>query len=255
MAAATVKQSGDAIPWYSRWFNTDYLTLYRHRDLAEAERQVQFLSSLAPADRFPRVLDVGCGAGRHLAALSRCGFEPTGADLSAELLKAARGAAGAGCKGLVRCDMRSLPFAAASFELVTSFFTSFGYFERDEDHAAVAAEWRRVLRSQGAVLLDYLNPLSALDGLAADEEKTTGDLRILIKRSFDRDAGRIEKQISIRQSGEPERNYRESVRLFSLEELKSLLKTVGFSTVSAYGDADGSKFSASSARLVIFAAV
>ncbi len=52
-----------------------------------------------------RVLDVGCGAGRHARALASAGAQPIGLDLSAELLACARGVG----LPLVRADMRRLP--------------------------------------------------------------------------------------------------------------------------------------------------
>lgn len=64
---------------------------------------------LAPGDR---VLDVGCGPGRHVAALARRGIRAVGLDVAAAFLAVAADevpAPGA----LVRADARALPFAGA----------------------------------------------------------------------------------------------------------------------------------------------
>jgi ubiquinone/menaquinone biosynthesis C-methylase UbiE len=79
------------------------------------------------------VLDVGCGAGRHARAFRAAGARCVGLDLSRTLLRIARGVTDA---PLVRADMRELPIRPGSMDLTVSLFTSFGYFERDEEHAA-----------------------------------------------------------------------------------------------------------------------
>ncbi len=61
-----------------------------------------------------RVLDVGCGPGRHAHALARAGVEVVGVDIAAAFLAAA----GAGT--WVRADARRLPFAPGSFDAAVS---------------------------------------------------------------------------------------------------------------------------------------
>lgn len=61
---------------------------------------------LEPGDR---VLDVGCGPGRHAHALARAGLEVLGVDISAEFVDLARAARVEGAT-FRRLDARSLPF-------------------------------------------------------------------------------------------------------------------------------------------------
>lgn len=239
--------------WYSKWFNLDYLALYAGRNDAEAEAQGRFICSAAPPADFPNLLDCGCGAGRHLAVLSKSGYRGTGIDLSADLLSEAKRRVLNSAVCLVRGDMRALPFSQSAFDLVTSLFTSFGYFDSDEEHAAVAAEWRRVVRPDGRVILDYLNPETAVAALVPEEEKIISGRRVLISRRYDASANRLIKEISIIQPGGEEEHYRESVRLFSQAQLSALLKEAGFPAVSSYGDFDGGKFGPNSPRLILVA--
>jgi len=60
-----------------------------------------------------RVLDVGCGPGRDAGHLQKRGFNTIGADLSWGMLREAHRRVGV---PLIRCDMRNLPFASASFD-------------------------------------------------------------------------------------------------------------------------------------------
>lgn len=94
------------------------------------------------------LLDIGCGTGIHVAALSELGYPVTGADIDHLMLQAARrkmpGAA------LVHADMRRLPFGAVQrgeFAGALCLESPLAYLLNDEDlHVA--------LRSIGATLID-----------------------------------------------------------------------------------------------------
>lgn len=82
------------------------------------ENEVDFLVAalgLAPGQR---VLDVGCGPGRHSHALARRGVEVVGVDISARFVELAREDAPPGAT-FVRADARALPDLGA-FDAVIS---------------------------------------------------------------------------------------------------------------------------------------
>src|SRR5690606_35628439 len=121
----------------------------------EARTQVDFLCRILP-ETTHRSLDVACGQGRHVLELLRRNHDAYGTDLSAVLLEKA-GARQELANRLTRADMRALPFKSDSFDLITSFFTSFGYFDTDKDHFDLLREWARLLRPGGLLFIDYLN--------------------------------------------------------------------------------------------------
>ena len=99
------------------------------------------------ADGDPSVLDVGCGDGaRTLANLpsGSVGLDVSrrGLDLARETVSDAR---------LVHGEMSALPFAADRFDAVTAYHAVF-HVDR-ERHPAVYAEFARVLRPGGRLLL------------------------------------------------------------------------------------------------------
>lgn len=72
-----------------------------------------------------RVLDAGCGVGRHLLPLADAGFQVWGVDREGSVLKLLqerlKGMAGRAAKALaVQADLRSLPFVGACFDLALS---------------------------------------------------------------------------------------------------------------------------------------
>ena len=229
--------------WVTEAFGRWYLTVYPHRDEAEAERLVRTLDAVRSL-RGARVLDVGCGPGRHLTAFVRAGARPLGLDLSADLLReAVRVRAGAGGSWpLLRADMRSLPVADGAADVVTSLFTSFGYFREDEDARALA-EAARVLRSGGYHVLDFLNREQVLRHPSPRTERRSGEWTIREERRIEDDR-RVVKRVVVAPAagGAPVADYEERVTLYPPSELRELLHRHGLGPEREYGEYDGSPF-------------
>lgn len=233
--------------WFERWFGEEYLHVYLHRDEEDAERLVALLEREGVGRRGHRVLDVACGPGRHAAALGRRGARVTGLDLSMPLLSTARRRTTA---PLVRGDMRALPFRSRIFDAVVNLFTSFGYFDLEEEHVRVVSEVARVLKPGGLFVLDFLNAPAVRATLVPRDEQRFGDTVVVQERRL-ADAGRfVVKSIHMSGSG---RTYSERVRLFERSDLERMLDRVGLRTRACYGDYDGAPHTALSPRLVLTA--
>jgi SAM-dependent methyltransferase len=106
------------------------------------------------------VLDVGCGTGLLASRVHRqlAGTEVVGCDFSAGMLRHARARTPAG--SWVQGDAGRLPFRRAAFDALVS-TEAFHWFP---DQRAALAEFRRVLRPGGRLLLAVVNPRFALMG-------------------------------------------------------------------------------------------
>ncbi|MBK8166069.1 MAG: class I SAM-dependent methyltransferase [bacterium] len=243
--------------WYHAAFGAFYPVVYGHRDDAEARRCLALLPRLAalPAGGGERVLDLGCGDGRHLGPLASAGLAATGLDLSDPLLRAAR--AREDGVPLVRADMRALPFGDGSFAAVLSLFTAFGYFGPEGGDREMVAGIARVLAPGGHWYLDYLDADRVRDELGPavrERQRVAGPLRVLEIRRLDGDAVAKEVRLTALPGREAEAGalgvgphgiaYTERVALYTLSGLDALAATGGLWRVAGAGDYDGAPLGA-----------
>ncbi len=238
--------------WFANWFNDIYSHIYAHRDQLSANREVGFALTLMGGPPQGWVLDLCCGNGRHSHALERAGCRVVGFDLSPWLLSDARRAARRQGEALqlVRGDMRQLPFSRA-FSAVFNFFTSFGYFDDDENQG-VLREIARVLAPGGFFLLDYMNAPAVIENLVPCSERETDLGRVVESRCYDEQTHRIEKDLYLYRNGGEMEAYHESVRAYTYAEMMSHLAVVGLCPLSVYGTLDGQPYAPGAPRMVIF---
>jgi len=233
--------------WYEDAFDEHYVRVYAHRDDAEAAEFVRTLRSHIPLEGL-RVLDLACGAGRYLRALSKAAARPVGFDLSAALLSEA---ASAWAGPLVRGDMRALPFEAGAFDLVASMFTSFGYFTEMGKERRVLAEVERCLSRGGWFVIDHMNASLVRRTLEAESRRSVHGLDVTEKRSISADGRRVLKEVELRAPGVVKR-YCESVRLLSLRDISGMLSSAGLRPVVVLGGYAGEEYDEdSSPRMIV----
>jgi SAM-dependent methyltransferase len=249
--------------WYEDSFGSEYLELYAHRDKEEARSDIEAIVQLLDPPRDEPLLDLCCGACRHVAALRELGFtQIVGLDLSQELLEAGarRLASDAGealwrpCAGveLVQSDMREIPYRGY-FATVLSLFTSFGYFERDEENARVLREVFQALRPAGRFLIDYMNREYVIATLVEHDVKTLGDRHIQNVRCLTDGCRRVEKTMTVTGADGEVRQFHESVRMYSRHDMVEMLRAAGFADVVCYGSLEGAACSEHSPRLILIA--
>ncbi len=240
--------------WFKAWFNHPaYLKLYAHRSLEEAEQTIATLLKFISIEKpNPKALDIACGSGRHVVALAENGFQVTANDLSSTLLAEARKLAESKNLTLTftHTDMREITFEQ-EFDLIVQLFTSFGYFENDDEDNVVLQNVARALKPGGWYVLDFLNEHLVRNTLQPETRRTVGELEILEQRTLFGE--RVVKSITLRENGTTHR-FIESVRLYSQEELTAMLAAVGLRIHHYLGDYDGSAFVRdASPRLILIA--
>jgi SAM-dependent methyltransferase len=128
------------------------------------EDELRFLAELVNLVPGTRVLDVGCGTGRHAVPIAAMGAEVVGVDLSPAMLEqaAARATAAGVDVTWVEGDARDLPHHLGAFDAVLCLcegafgLLADGVAPIDHDRA-VLASIHRVLRPGGRLVLTGLN--------------------------------------------------------------------------------------------------
>ena len=233
--------------WFEETFGEDYLRIYQHRDESEAERAIELIAAQVRGKDIQAVLDLACGAGRHSKALCERWWT-VGLDLSAALLRIAR--RDDRDAPYVRADMRELPFADGSFDLVVNLFTSFGYFEDDREDARVLACVRTAMKPGGTFVIDFFNASEVRRNLVPYDERVENGITIEQSRVITPDDRFVEKTIRLRERG---REYVERVRLLSALDLQQMLEAANFEVVHCFGDYGGSHWSENSPRTILVA--
>jgi SAM-dependent methyltransferase len=126
----------------------------------DPDRSVLEVADRLQAEGVRRVYDLGCGVGRHAAALAGHGFAVVASDLSPTALRRCRAALdGVGAPAsLLESDMRRLALADGSVEWVLAYHVL--YHATADEMAASFGEIRRVLRPGGYL---YVTLISAND--------------------------------------------------------------------------------------------
>jgi len=175
------------------------------------------------------------GVAGHRATVARA----LGVDLSNPLLRAARKRNPA--LHLARADMRAIPLRDRAMDWALSLFTSFGYFETPEEHAALARELARVART--GVIVDVPNPRFLERNLIEESTRELGERRVEEQRRLLRDPKRVVKRVRILDLDDAlVAEYEERVMLFDNSEFIGLFERSGLSLHALHGDYDGSPF-------------
>lgn len=235
--------------WYASWFDTPYYhILYKDRDHEEAAGFMRRLTSSLNLDQDSHILDLACGRGRHSMYLNQLGYRVTGVDLSENSIAFAKAelskkttqpeTTDPTTKNLDPSRLRfqvhdmTQPMGE-QFDAVFNLFTSFGYFESEEDNLKTICAIRDNLVPGGHAVIDFLNVPHVLRKLVVSNQKIEQGIVFKMNRRLEDD--HIIKDIKFEDEGE-NYHYIERVKALMLSDFKGYFDKAGLELTQVYGN-------------------
>jgi SAM-dependent methyltransferase len=242
-------------PWYEEFYGRDYLQALVP-SLTNSEKEAEFAATTLGMKPGDQVLDLCCGQGRHSVLLAGRGIAVTGQDQSAEYLADARTAAESANVDLplVQSDMRDIPFKN-KFDFVINMFTSFGYFETDDDDRKVVAEISKALKPNGRVLIDLINRDWVIANNEPSERRVNVDGTVVLEeRTLNLQTNRNEVRFTfIDPDGTRRKSFGHRIRLYTLDEITEMMRGVGLEELEVFGGFDSEPHTTSTRRMIVVA--
>jgi len=201
------------------------------------------------------VLDIGCGTGDLVIALSTIGFTVTGIDYDHEMLNRAEKKAKNESVVLRQMDMRGISdiFEKASFDVVVCFGNTLVHLTDVHEIEAFLKQAREVLKDNGKLLLQILNYDYLLDRAIRQLPMIENDV-IKFARYYDYDAARgLVRFRTILTVKNTQKEIENEILLYPMRrhELDAALSGAGFVDRTYYGDFDRSELKAEKLPLVV----
>ena len=209
------------------WFNevADFLgTAYLRNSFTKGtEQEVEFLMPALGLEPGMKVLDVGCGPGRHSLALARRGIRMHGVDLSATFVDLARGAAAeAGLDATFEVlDVREMAFESEFDAVICLCQGGFGLLGGDHEEDVVV-RIARAIKPGGGLALSAFSTLFAVRWLEDDE-------------ALDPRTGVLHEHANVRNPEGKERIFDLWTTCFTVRELALIARAVGLEVEAIHG--------------------
>jgi SAM-dependent methyltransferase len=249
--------------WYKKWFNRkEYLELYSHRNKQDAAKIAGLITKTLDLPRGSKVLDLACGNGRHSVFFAKKGFDVLGIDLSHYLVSEAKKNLKTDYSKWAKNlrfeigDMRKIGHKN-KFDLVVNLFSSFGYFDSNNENYKVIKSIALSLKEGGYFFFDFLNE-SYLRKHLVNYDITKRNRNVIIQVRDIKDNFVTKNILLLRNkhgSDYPEiSTFHEKIRLFTLADFRKMFTSAGLKIQKTFGDYSGNMFNKhNSQRLIILA--
>lgn len=236
--------------WFEQWFNTKYYhILYSHRDENEARIFLETLTNYINLPENSKIIDIGCGRGRHARFLNELNFSVTGIDIAQKNIDFAKKFENERLHFF--CFDKRKIFEKGKFDLALNLFTSFGYLKDREDLEKALVSMAGNLKKGGLFVIDYLNAEKIKFAEFTSDKVVNEGIEFIINKEIKDHL--IIKQIEVK-DGVKNEQYREEVHLITCDEFRDLFETASLKILQIFGDYELGAFEPTeSDRLIILA--
>jgi 2-polyprenyl-3-methyl-5-hydroxy-6-metoxy-1,4-benzoquinol methylase len=225
--------------WYETLFE-NYALKYDNEVYTQGTQgECDFIENEIAQNKRLRILDIGCGTGRHSIELTKRGYKVTGIDLSETQLNRAKEKA---AEQKLQIDFqvhdaRLLPFANEFDAAIMLCEGSFPLMETDEMNFQILQSAAKALKENGKLIFTTLNGLfplfhSVKDFLDVHKEdcNATSD-----KNSFDLMTFRDVNMTTFEDDSGNKKELHCNERYYVPSEITWMLKSLNFKTIDIFG--------------------
>ncbi len=225
--------------WYEELFE-NYGLKYDKENFAQGTiGECDFIEKEINYNKTGRILDIGCGTGRHTIELTKRGYTVTGIDLSDSMLEQARKKASADKLPIdfQKHDARDLPFVD-EFDLVIMMCeAAFPLMETDEMNFQILQNATKALKPKGRLIFTTLNGLFPLFHSVKEflnSESKEGNATYS-KHSFDLMTLRDFNTTFVEDDSGNKKELHCNERYYMPSEITWLLKTLNYVIIDIFG--------------------
>jgi 2-polyprenyl-3-methyl-5-hydroxy-6-metoxy-1,4-benzoquinol methylase len=225
--------------WYESLFE-NYGNKYDNETFSQGTiGECDFIEKEINFNKSQKIIDIGCGTGRHAIELTKRGYQVTGIDLSDSLLERAKEKAKDQNLNIdfQKHDARNLPFKE-EFDLAIMLCEgAFPLMETDEMNYEILKNVAKSLKNQGKLIFTTLNGLFPLfhsveKFCASSREEGNATYR---SNAFDLMTFRDHNMTTIEDDFGNKKELECNERYYVPSEITWLLKTLGFKRIDIYG--------------------
>lgn len=225
--------------WYELLFE-DYAQKYDKECFVQGTSgECDFIEKEIAYDKSLKIIDIGCGTGRHSIELAKRNYQITGIDLSESQLKRAKEKAREQGVQIIfeRHDARNLPFQG-KFDLAIMLCEGgFSLMETDEMNFEILKNATKVLKDNGKLIFTTLNGLFPLYHSVEQFHAASGDKGNTTYRSntFDLMTFRDHNTTVFEDDSGNKKELKCNERYYVPSEITWLLKTLGYKKIDIFG--------------------
>lgn len=227
-----VRQHMPEFSSYTDWVNSAYYLLLKNTN---TQNQFEFITGLiqrlqpAPGSK---LIEVGCGIGQISNRIAELGLEVTGVDYSHTLIEIAKQGEKENLH-FYQHDIR-LPFWINYFNQALILSGSFGHFATLREHDNTIRAISQSLKTDGLVVMDYLNVHYEEAYLLPTEQLAISGLQFTVTRWQNDET--FFKKIQLKQEGEQKDLFTEQTMKLSIGDFTEMFAFQGLQIQEVFGD-------------------
>ncbi len=214
-------------------------------------QEVDFILEKVPVPENGRILDVGCGFGRHSIEFAQRGFVVTGIDPAEAMIAAAKQRAS---EANVDVDFQQIAaelfVAEDAFATAVCLFTTLGQISAAGDNLGLIERVYTSLKDGGYFVVEVPQRETAVAQLKPSDQFGAGERYTAVTRQYDAAKQMVTETFNL-VSPEKTQTYLLQYRLLSREELVRLLENAGFLVAAMFANYAGEPLTNDSPTMVV----